>query len=254
MSSDNTRVFTKENLDTYLNELAKQYRRLGGKAMPAEIVLVGGAAVLTNYGFRDMTTDVDAVIHAASAMKDAINFVGDKYHLPNGWLNADFMRTRSYSPKLDQHSVYYREFSHVLKVRTMAAEYLIAMKLAAGRVYKNDLSDVIGILAEHEKRGEPIQLAAIESAICDLYGSLDTIPEKSLIFIRDVIKTSNFNALYEKISGEEKEAKVVLREFDQQYPGVIQEKNMDDILETLKERKESKAAILERLKAAREDN
>lgn len=70
--------------------------------MPTEIMLVGGAAILTNYGFRDMTTDIDAVIHAASSMKGAINRVGDKFHLPNGWLNTDFMRTGSYSPKLDE--------------------------------------------------------------------------------------------------------------------------------------------------------
>ena len=76
--------FTKENLDTYLKELAKEFRKINGKFMPAEIVLVGGAAILTNYGFRDMTTDVDAVIHAGSAMKDAINLVGDKFNLPTG--------------------------------------------------------------------------------------------------------------------------------------------------------------------------
>lgn len=74
--------FTREKLDTYLKELAKEFRRLNGKSMPAEIVLVGGAAILTNYGFRDMTTNIDAVIHAASSMKDAINHVGDKFDLP----------------------------------------------------------------------------------------------------------------------------------------------------------------------------
>ena len=78
MSSDNKNVFTKENLDTYLKELAKEFRKINGKSMPAEIILNGGAAILVNYGFRDMTTDVDAIIHAASSMKDAINRVGDK--------------------------------------------------------------------------------------------------------------------------------------------------------------------------------
>ena len=74
--------FTREKLDTYLKELAKEFRRLNGKSMPAEIVFVGGAAILTNYGFRDMTTNIDAMIHAASSMKDAINHVGDKFDLP----------------------------------------------------------------------------------------------------------------------------------------------------------------------------
>lgn len=126
MLSEASNYFTKENLSGYLKELAKEYRKRVGKSMPAEIVLVGGAAVLANYGFRNMTTDVDAVIHAASSMKDAINCVGDKYGLPNGWLNTDFMYTSSYTPKLDQFSQYYRTFSNVLTIRTVTAEHLIA--------------------------------------------------------------------------------------------------------------------------------
>ena len=163
--------FTKENLDTYLKELAKEFRRLNGKRVPAEIVLVGGAAILTNYGFRDMTTDIDAIIHATSSMKDAINHVGDKFDLPNGWLNADFMHTGSYSPKLDEFSVYYKSFYGVLSVRTIEAEYLIAMKLRSGRKYKNDLSDVIGILAEHKKKGEPITFEKIDAAVVTAVGT-----------------------------------------------------------------------------------
>ncbi|MCL2081760.1 MAG: DUF6036 family nucleotidyltransferase [Oscillospiraceae bacterium] len=92
--------FTKENLDTTLKELGKTFRKLNGTKMPAEIILIGGAAILANYGFREMTYDIDAVILASSAMKEAINHVGDKMGLPNGWLNADFKRTASFSEKL----------------------------------------------------------------------------------------------------------------------------------------------------------
>ena len=58
MSSENRFEFTKDNIDTYLKELAKEYRKLVGKNVPAEIILIGGASVLVNYGFRDMTTDI----------------------------------------------------------------------------------------------------------------------------------------------------------------------------------------------------
>lgn len=76
--------FSKENLDVYLKELAKEYRKINGKNTPAEIILVGGAAVIVNYGFREMTYDMDVIINASSSMKDAINYVGDKYGLPMG--------------------------------------------------------------------------------------------------------------------------------------------------------------------------
>ena len=46
MSAENT--ITKENLDFYLRELAKEYRKLIGTKVKAEIILVGGAAVLAN--------------------------------------------------------------------------------------------------------------------------------------------------------------------------------------------------------------
>ena len=166
-------VFTKENLNNYLKELAKEYRKLGGKGMPAEIVLVGGAAILTRYGFRDMTTDIDAIIHAASSMKDAINRVGDKFDLPNKWLNADFIRTGSYSSRLTEVSVYYKEFYNVLTVRVVADEYLVAMKLRSGRKYKNDISDIIGVLAENERNNKPITMGMIDNAVEKLYGGME---------------------------------------------------------------------------------
>lgn len=238
MSSENSNYFTKENLNTYLKELGKEYKKINGKSMPAEIILIGGAAILANYGFREMTTDVDAVIHAVSSMKEAVNHVGDKYNLPNGWLNADFMKTDSYSSKLDQYSVYYREFSNVLTVRTVSAEYLIAMKLCSGRKYKKDLSDVIGILAEHEKRGEPITMGRIDKAVTDLYGSWEKISEDSKNFIQEAMEKGNFEKAYDEISAEESKAKGLLINFEQDYPGVTNTANVDDILKNLKKKKE----------------
>ena len=238
MSSENSNYFTKENLNTYLKELGKEYKKINGKSMPAEIILIGGAAILANYGFREMTTDVDAVIHAVSYMKEAVNHVGDKYNLPNGWLNADFMKTDSYSSKLDQYSVYYREFSNVLTVRTVSAEYLIAMKLCSGRKYKKDLSDVIGILAEHEKRGEPITMGRIDKAVTDLYGSWEKISEDSKNFIQEAMEKGNFEKAYAEISAEETKAKGLLINFEQDYPGVTNTANVNDILKNLKKKKE----------------
>lgn len=83
----------------YLSELSKEYKRLGGRRMPVEIILIGGAAIIESYGFQEMTTNIDALLPSVSIMKDAINRVGDRFGLPNGWLNADFTHTASYSPE-----------------------------------------------------------------------------------------------------------------------------------------------------------
>ena len=98
MSAD--KPFTRENLDSYLMELAKEFRKKNGSRMPAEIILMGGASILINYGFREMTYDMDAIIKSSGAMRDAINTVGDRLGLPIGWLNTDFVHTNSYTPHL----------------------------------------------------------------------------------------------------------------------------------------------------------
>lgn len=237
MSTENTNVFKKDNLDLYLKELAKEYKKLVGRNMPAEIILIGGAAVIESYGFRDMTTDIDAIISAASAMKDAINHIGDRFDLPNGWLNADFQKTGSYSSKLLQYSSFYRTFNQVLNVRIVTGEYLIAMKLRAFRQYKNDLSDIIGVLAEHEKRGDPMTFERIEKATTDLYSSWDGFPNGAKDFIVKTLSAGDYEKVYELVRQNEKDAKVDLIDFEEKYPGALKTDNVDDVLQNLRARK-----------------
>lgn len=238
MSTESPNVFKKDNLDTYLKELAKEYKKLAGKNMPAEIILIGGAAIIESYGFRDMTADIDAIISAASAMTEAINLVGDRYGLPNGWLNADFQNTGSYSNKLPRYSSFYRTFNQVLNVRTVTGEYLIAMKLRAFRQYKNDLSDVIGVLSEHEKRGDRITIERINLAVENLYGGWSEFPEGARDFIIKTLSEGNFEILYDLVRKNEKDAKEQLVEFRDNYPGVLKGENANDVLKGLRLRKQ----------------
>lgn len=232
-----TETFNKGNLENILKELAKEYKKLGGKNMPAEIILVGGAAVIENYGFRDMTTDIDAVIFASSVMKEAVNRLGDRLGLINGWLNEDFKKTESYSGHLKEVSVFYKSFYGVLNVRTVSAEYLIAMKLKAGRKYKNDLSDVVGILLEHKSKGKEITEEQISNAIIKLYGSWNTVPKDSVTFIKELLRSGDYEAVYNEIREGEKQAKKILTQFEEEYPKAINTENVDNILKMLKEKK-----------------
>lgn len=246
MSTENYEVFTKENLSMYLSELSKEYKRLGGRRMPVEIILIGGAAIIESYGFREMTTDIDAVLPSVSIMKEAINHVGDRFGLPNGWLNADFTHTDSYSHRIGEFSRPYRTFNQVLNVRVVTGEYLIAMKLRSGRKYKNDLSDVVGILAEHARSGNPIEYFQIDTAVRNLYGSWDGFSSDAVSFLQDILKDEKYLTIYDTIRQGEMQAKKILLDFQQAYPGIMKEDNVDGILES---KARTKASILEQLNA-----
>ena len=215
------------------------FRKINGKNMPADIILIGGASVVINYGFREMTSDMNAVINAASSMKDAINHVGDKFNLPNGWLNTDFMKTTSYTPKIVRYSKFYRTFSNIVTFRTVTGEYLIAMKLMAGRQYKYDLSDIIGILWEHEKANNPITIDMIIEAVSNLYDSYDKLPEHSRIFIEKAISDKSYEEMYKSVRRMEADNKDILLQFQEDYPDAANTDNVNDILAAIKKKKET---------------
>ncbi len=235
--------FTKENLDYYLMELAKEFRKRNGRNMPAEIVLVGGAAILANYGFREMTYDIDAVITASSAMKEAVNAVGDRLGLPNGWLNADFKNTNSYSPKLSQYSKYYRTYSNMLNIRTISAEYLVAMKLMSGRRYKKDLSDIIGILSEQERMGESLSYQQIDQAVRNLYGGWENISDYAIQVLKVALDSENLKELFMEQEREEALSKQVVLQVQKQEGEKVAESNLDAIIQkALRKKKDGKDA------------
>ena len=236
MSTDTS--FTKENLDTYLRELGKEFRKLNGTKVPAEIILIGGAAILATYGFRETTYDIDAIILASSAMKEAVNRVGSKLGLPNGWLNTDFKNTASYSDKLMEVSVYYKTFSNILTVRIVSAEYLIAMKLMSGREYKFDLSDIVGVLLEHKRSGNPISREMIECAVVKLYGGFDVVPDVSKKLLDNAFESGDYEQVYRELRKSEKDSKKVLLEFEKSYPGELNSDNITAILEKARQKRQ----------------
>ena len=72
-------LFTKDNIDNLLFQLAKEYKKINRKNTPAEIVIIGGAAIVSKYGFRASTTDIEYKM-AATGMD--INELIEKYSLP----------------------------------------------------------------------------------------------------------------------------------------------------------------------------
>ena len=225
--------FGKDQIDGYLKEVAKQYKKLNRKGMPAEITLIGGASILINYGFRESTYDIDALIYAASSMKDAINYVTDTMGLPNGWLNDDFKYTTSYSQRLREFSKYYRTFSNIVTIRTISGEYLVAMKLKAFRQYKHDISDIVGILREHVHSDDPLTFERIDKAVKDLYDGWESMPDSALSMIQSILADEDMDALYDAYAQEESAAKDALLTFEDQYPDVLKEDNLSDILSHL---------------------
>ena len=195
---------SKEKMDILFKEIAKELKKkLKGKRFSYELIIVGGASILLNYSFRMSTIDIDCLDLNEALMNEIVNEVGNKYQLPNGWINTDFIKTDSYTPKIIQYSTFYKSFSNdTLIVRTIKDEYLIAMKMVAARKYKHDYSDIYGIINENHS----LTYEMITNAVKNLYGNLESISIETLNFVKQILEGSNVNYLdLEKAEEEEKE-------------------------------------------------
>jgi hypothetical protein len=105
------------------NELARDGSR-------AEIVVVGGAALVLLFGARESTKDVDAyfVKPEASVMRKAAEAVASHLDLPSDWLNDG---AKGYLVGVTTGEVLYE--SSTLTVHAASTAQLLAMKLAAWR-------------------------------------------------------------------------------------------------------------------------
>ena len=112
------------------------------------------------------------------------------------------------------------------------------MKLMAGRQYKNDLSDIVGVLIEQEKQNKPLTFECIQKAIVDLYDSYDKIPENSKKFIEAVYKKEDLHEFYKQCRELEQENKDVLVKFQEDYPGVLNGDNLADVLKAARAKKQ----------------
>ena len=163
-------LFDKKEINHIFYLLAKEYRMIAGRKAEAEIILVGGGAIVTEFSFRHSTLDIDACLNADRDIKMAITRIAEKEKLPFDWLNDDFANTESYSPKIAQYSLFYKRFCNCLTVRYLDPLHLMAMKLASWRPYKHDRTDFISMVIELRNRGISISFVDIIHAFLDLYG------------------------------------------------------------------------------------
>jgi hypothetical protein len=77
------------------------------------------------------------------------------------------------------------------------------MKLMAARTYKNDFSDVVGIVLEQRKQEKPLTIEDIKRASVGLYDAYERLPEKSRSFIEEVFACRDLQALYNRCRKDE---------------------------------------------------
>ncbi|MDR1038459.1 MAG: hypothetical protein LBT40_18385 [Deltaproteobacteria bacterium] len=122
--------------DTILERLKELARRLDLAGIGAEMLIFGGAAMSLAYGSRRTTNDIDAVFSPRmDVMLTALDISNDM-DLPADWLNsAGNIFISDDAPSHDFMDL------PGLKLKIVAPDYLLAMKIKSSRPESKDFDD-----------------------------------------------------------------------------------------------------------------
>lgn len=103
--------------------------RLAAEGEAAHLFVVGGAAMALAYDRSRVTRDVDALLRPVDAVRRLASEIGEARGLESDWLND---AAKGFLPGDERHPQTVFE-SESLRVDIPSTEYLLAMKLHAGR-------------------------------------------------------------------------------------------------------------------------
>lgn len=223
------KTLNKVDLDLYFSDLGKLLKKkIRNKNLSVEIIVVGGASILLNYNFRDTTVDIDCIDVHDALMNEVVNEVANKYDLPTNWINTDFKNTSSYSQKLVNYSSFYKTYYGVLNIRTIKGEYLIAMKIVSARKYKNDYSDIYGIIKWYKDNNIDLSMGQIDKSIDELYSSHDRVDKDAYEFTKHLVENINSVPIETIKKSEEENLKIIKNK-----KNIDQIDNIDEILKKI---------------------
>ena len=162
-------------IQTLLVELSDE---LALTEIRGEMLIVGGAAMALAYSTRRSTSDLDAVFEPKTLIYEAAARIATRHSLDAGWLND---AVKGYLPGADPNATVFFDRPGLV-VRIASPRYLLAMKLLASRVERDE--DDIRVL---------LRLSNITTAnealvlVSDLY-PVAAIPPKVRFHVRELLE------------------------------------------------------------------
>ena len=156
----------KDNIETYLEYLAKEIKN--AEIGKHKILVVGGAAMALKYHGERSTVDIDICFREQNNLYKCCEKVGKDNNLPEDWINADVMHSDSFSYRLFDNAVFYKNIGDELEIYVVDDLDLYCMKVVSFR--PKDIQDMIRIapiLKEND-----VNVDVVKSNFERLYGNL----------------------------------------------------------------------------------
>lgn len=160
--------FNKQSFDDVFNYFAAKCIKHGIKG-PINLYVVGGASIVMSFEYRKSTIDIDAYYENSEELKLIIAEISKELEIPSDWINNEFVKTPSYSPKIMETAKLRSNYQDMIYVYTLDPEYIIAMKLKSSRPTGGDMRDITYMVYELRLSGSDITYEKVMEAYDYLY-------------------------------------------------------------------------------------
>ena len=147
----------KQEIEKYLRMLGQELLQ---RQLTGEILLARGAVMLLKVQNREVTKDIDAYFNPehAEIIREAIKVIADREGLTYDWINDGVKGFFYTQPPVEQWAEY-----PGLRIYTPSLDYLLAMKLVAGR--PQDIEDIKALAHELKLSSSEEALAIVKKYV-----------------------------------------------------------------------------------------
>lgn len=169
-------MFDRQALIELLGELIERISADGG---PVRISIVGGAALALGHFHRELTIDIDAMLHPSEAVRSIAASIALEHGLPTGWLNAN---AAGFLPPAVEEWETVLERDGIL-IELASAGMLLAMKLNASRPGRDerDIATLLSMLGVDS-------LEAAEEHFEYFYRG-EALPDRAILMVASILRS-----------------------------------------------------------------
>ncbi len=163
--------FDRRSLDRLLSLIAKSYRDKAGDSAPTELILTGGAALLTACASCAPQYDIGVATLNSPPLDSAVESVCKQLAVDRAQLAVGTSDGRPLSLEAVISSRYCKTFSGVVSVRRLSGEYICAMRLLRLSSLA-DVGDTARAMLEASVKNRAIKPQRVTEAAGELGGTL----------------------------------------------------------------------------------
>lgn len=131
-------LLTKNDIEKYFEEINKRLKLM---EKHGEIIIAGGAALTIVFNARNSTHDIDAIFKPKDDLNKIIKDIAEEHGIHEDWLNdgvKGFLTDKMTSTVIEEYSN--------LKISSIDADCLLALKLTSARAFSKDMDDSITLM------------------------------------------------------------------------------------------------------------